>query len=173
MARGFSYVLPGVPEVRAGSGVSAFTPSYSWHAASGAIAYKYGIRDGPARAHPINTEDTYFWPDVGDLATAGGARSTDAPDVFWTDDYNLTNYDPTGFVERPGAGMPVATPDPSDTPGWRSLLPVPAQDYRAQYQADSARLARRTILQRMKSIPWFPRVYRSTPDVQGGPQFNG
>lgn len=156
------YNVPGVPPGPA-AGITAFMPQFIRHAASGAQAYKYdteiylGLRGVPAP-----TGDTQMSPDAGDMATGAQARSQDAPQAWWPQ---------KGFqrvaLERPGAGMPIKIYNPA-RPGPTTLLPVPAQDFRAQYGRDSARLSYRAVLQRARSLPWFPRVTRAEEGTFNG-----
>lgn len=161
------YSVPGVPH-GPGAGITAFTPQFHRHAASSAQTYKYAVRGYPGtRAIPMTAHtDTQISPDQGDRAMMGGARSSDAPDAFWPNQYYQSFA-----VEWPGGPdfTQTAVYDPT-APGRTTLLPVPAQDWRGLYQDQSARLSRRAVLQRAKSLPWFPRVYKPTA---GGTPFNG
>lgn len=156
------YNVPGVPPGPA-AGITAFMPQFVRHAASGAQAYKYDVElyQGMRRID-APTGDTQMSPDSGDMATGAQARSSDAPEAWWPS---------KGFqrvaLERPGAGMPIKVYDPA-RPGPTTLLPVPAQDFRAQYTRDSARLAYRAVLQRARSLPWFPRVNRAEEGTFNG-----
>jgi hypothetical protein len=142
------------PGAGAGAGISAFMPHFNRQCAGGAQSYKYGIENGPATYHPISTRDTAPSPDVGDLAQAGTSRSSDCPDGWWIDDYNLTgnNY------ERPGAGMPIQFYSPV-APGLTTLLPVPAENVALALRGNSATLARRALLNRVRQLPWWPRTW--------------
>lgn len=156
------YQVPGVPP-GPGKGITAFTPAFQRYAASGAQRYKYALTSTLGRtAIPAPTIDTSPSPDPGDLALTGRHRSADAPDAWWPQE----SYQRV-IAEVPGAGRPIAYYSPQ-FPGRTTLLPVPAEDFRTRYQRDSARLARRTVLNRVAQLPWFPRVYKA-PD--GG--FNG
>lgn len=147
------YRLTGVPPGPA-AGLSAFLPAYEAPAGSGAQSYKYGLVGSPGttavRAVPTIS-------DGGPVSQAmmGGARSEDAPMAWWPQQYYQTS-----IQERPGAGMPILLPS-TTTPGPNTVLPVPAGSYRVTYQASSARLAQRAILQRVKQLPWFPRLYKA------------
>lgn len=156
------YQVPGVPPGPA-AGITAFMPAFIRHAASGAQAYKYDVDASLGlEAIPAPTGDTQLSPDAGDKAMMGTSRSSDAPQAWWpTIAYQRV------ALEYPGAGMPVKYYTPG-RPGVTTLLPVPAQDFRAQYTRDSARLAYRAILQRVGQVPWFPRV----TNVEDG-TFNG
>jgi hypothetical protein len=150
------YSVPGVPPDPA-KGISAFAPAFVRHAASGAQTYKYTLAGYPGtRAIPMTARvNTQVSPDYGDLAQAGTARSSDAPDAIWPNQY----YQATA-QERPGGNAPNPAIYSPQHPGLTTLLPVPAESGRAMYQARSARLARPAILQRVAELPWFPRVYR-------------
>lgn len=147
------YRLPGVPPGPA-AGLSAFLPSYEAPASSGAQSYKYALVGSPGTT-AIPAAPTYT--DAGSCAQAqmGGARSSDAPPAWWPQQYYQAQVQ-----ERPGAGMPIRLPDWT-TPGPNTVLPVPAGNYAQVYQVASARLAQRTILQRVKQLPWFPRLYKA------------
>lgn len=151
------YSVPGVPPVAA-MGLSAFMPHFNRAAAGGAQGYKYAVNGSPGtRGIPAPTRDTVPSPDKGDLGLAGQSRSSDAPDMIFPQKY-YQEY----IAEPPGAGMPVRYYSPTQ-PGLTSLLPVPAEDGRAGYQRDSARLSRRALLNRVRQLPWFPRMYQA-PD---------
>lgn len=157
------YQVPGVPEGPA-MGLSAFTPAFAYPAASGHQAYKYDVTiySGMVRVDAPTAElGTPPSPDRGDLANSGTARSSDAPDAWWPG----KGYQAVA-IERPGAGMPVATPDNGDTVAWRSLLPVPAQSIAGRSRRDSARLARPAIINRIRQLPWYPRTW-VTPNAKG------
>jgi len=148
------YNVPGVPAGPA-AGITAFMPAFIRHAASGAQAYKYNVNSYLGMVPvPAPTGDTQISPDAGDLDVAGYSRSSDAPEAWWPQ----KSYQAQA-LERPGAGMPILYYTPG-YPGITTVLPVPAQDFRGQYQRDSARLAYRAILQRARQVPWFPRVMR-------------
>jgi len=157
------YQVPGVPEVGA-RGLTAFTPHFNRHAASGAQSYKYAVtgRPGTAAIPMTARRDTQISPDEGDRAQSGWARSSDAPDAIWPNQY-YQSY----AAEYPGAGMPVAYYSPT-APGRTTLLPVPATDWRGLYQHDSARLSRRAILNRARQLPWFPRIYTAPDGTYNG-----
>ena len=147
------YTVPGV-EPGPAKGITAFTPHFNRHAAGGAQDYKYRLVSTLGRyGIPAPTRNTQISPDPGDLAQAGTSRSSDAPQTWWPQ----MSYQ-AAALEYPGAGMPIAYYSPQ-FPGRTTLLPVPAEDYRARYQRDSARLARRALLNRIRQLPWFPRVY--------------
>jgi hypothetical protein len=149
------YTVPGVPPGPA-AGLSAFTPAFVRHAASSAQSYKYaaegypGTRGIPMEARKNSQRDP---GGLTPLAAMGGARSTDAPDAIWPNQYYQWYA-----AEYPGAGQRIQYYDPV-RPGLTSVLPVPAEDYRAGYQRDSAKLARLAVLRRVKAMPWFPRSY--------------
>src|SRR3984885_15585189 len=145
------YQVPGVPPGPA-KGITAFTPHFNRRAGSGAQDYKYRLVSPLGRyGVPAPPRDTVPSPDLGDMAQAGTSRSSDAPDMW----YPQVSYQ-AAALEYPGAGMPIAYYSPTQ-PGRTTLLPVPAEDFRARYQRDSARLSRRAILNRVRQLPWYPR----------------
>lgn len=147
------YQVPGVPPGPA-AGLTAFTPHFNRHAAGGAQRYKYALTSTLGRtAIPAPVIDTAPSPDPGDLALTGRHRSSDAPPAWWPQE----SYQRV-IAELPGAGMPVGYYSPQ-FPGRTTVLPVPAEDYRAGYQRDSARLSRRAVLNRVRQLPWWPRSY--------------
>lgn len=152
------YTVPGVPQGPA-AGLSAFLPHANKYAASGAQSYKYGVKDGPATYHHAPTRDTRPSPDMGDRALSGYSQSSDCPDGWWIDDYNVHGPE----YERPGAGMPIQFYSPTQ-PGLTTVLPIPAGNPAPGLRRDSATLARRTILNRVRQLPWFPRLYKA-PDA--------
>lgn len=149
------YTVPGIGQGPA-AGITAFLPHLTRRAASGAQSYKYAVRGWPGTvAHPVEARtNTQMSPDSGDKAQMGYARSSDAPDAWWPQD-----WDQTFIAERPGAGMPVAVYSPTQ-PGLTTVIPVPATDFRATWQRDSARLSRRAVLNRVAEVPAWPRTYR-------------
>lgn len=156
------YSVPGVPEGPA-AGLTAFMPQFIRHAASGAQAYKYDVDSYLGMvAVPAPTGDTQMSPDTGDMALTGSGRSSDAPQAWWPQ----KSYQRVA-IERPGAGMPVQVYSPTQ-PGLTTLLPVPATDLRALYQRDSARLSYRAVLNRVRQVPWFPRVNRADSGTFNG-----
>jgi hypothetical protein len=150
------YSVPGVPPDPA-KGISAFAPAFVRHAASGAQTYKYTVEGYPGtRAIPMSARvNAQISPDYGDLAQAGSSRSSDAPDAIWPNQY----YQETA-QETPGGRAPQPAVYSPQHPGLTTLIPVPAEDGRARWQADSARLARPAPLQRIAQLPWFPRTYQ-------------
>lgn len=100
-------------------GTSAFTPGLTRGAGTGAQQYKDDLTGEPGTmAIPAPTRDTAPSPDLGDLAQAGWARSSDAPDTWF----------PQKWFQRtlkgnPGPVTPVRIY--SD-----NMLPVPAVDPR-------------------------------------------
>jgi hypothetical protein len=133
------YVLPGLP---AGAQPSAFMPAWTRLAQSGAMQYKQAVSGSPGTTPvPAPTRNTQISPDPGDLAQAGTARSSDAPDVWYPQLYYQSQ-----LTERPGAGMPIRV--------WSdNLMPVPARDARGK----SAVLARPILQRGQVQIPQ-PRV---------------
>src|SRR5262249_23699351 len=146
------YTVTGVPPQLAST---AFTPHLNRMRASGAQQYKYAVLGAPGTVGiPAPTTDTAPSGDLGDLQWTGTARSVDAPDVWYPNKY-FQAY----AIEGPGAGMPVRVYDPA-RPGPTTLLPVPAEDYRAQYQRDSARLSARWPSLGQRQIREVPRLLR-------------
>jgi len=149
------YSVPGIGQGPA-AGITAFMPHFNRQAAGGAQSYKYAVRGWPGNvAHPAPTINTQMSPDEGDKAQMGYARSSDAPEAWWPQD-----YDQLFIAERPGAGMPIQRYDPT-RPGLTTVLPVPAVDFRALLLARSSREARPAVLNRVGQLPWFPRLYRA------------
>ena len=120
------------------AGLSAFLPNLTRMAASGAVRYKYLLPgSGPAQRQDIsNISATAPSPDVGDIAQMGWARSSDAPNATWFDQY-MPLPEPQYY---PGAGMPIQVYDPT-RPQDTTMLPVPAVSYRALWQRMQANLA--------------------------------
>jgi hypothetical protein len=101
-------------------GHTALTPGFTRPAGSGAQAYKQQVSGQPGtQAIPVTPLDKVPSPDSGDIALMGLSRSSDAPNVFYPNQY----YVRSPISERPGAGMPVSVY--SD-----NLMPVPAVDPR-------------------------------------------
>jgi hypothetical protein len=138
------YVLSGIP---AGAQLSAFMPHWTRYAASGAQRYKGSVSGQPGTmAVAAPTGDTVPSRDIGDLALAGTARSSDAPDFIWPNLY----YDRT----LNGAGtMGPVTPVRiySD-----NLMPAPAQDPRGR-PARLAKTVRRGGQQQVSQPRALPR----------------
>jgi hypothetical protein len=150
------FSVPGVPP-EAAKGITAFAPHFNRMAASGAQAYKYAVSGFPGtRAIPQQAKvDTQISADYGDLALAGTARSSDAPDAIWPNQYYQRF-----IAEYPGGPDITTTAVYSPQfPGLTTLLPVPAEDGRAAYLAGSAALSRRAVLNRKREVPVFPRMY--------------
>lgn len=149
------YSIPGVPP-EAAKGITAFAPHFNRHAGSGAQEFKYAVQGYPGtRAIPAPARrETQISPDYGDLASSGYARSSDAPDAIWPNQYYQSF-----IAEYPGGNSPRIRRYNPTAPGASTLLPVPAEDGRGAYTAASARLSRRAVLNRMKPMPWFPRRY--------------
>jgi hypothetical protein len=136
------YVVPGIPQ---GAQLSAFMPGWVRLGGSGAVQYKQAVSGSPGTSGiPAPTRDTVPSPDLGDIAQMGSARSSDAPDVWYPQQYYQRK-----LTERPGAGMPIRVY--SD-----NLLPVPARDGRGR----GAVLAR-GIMQRGATQIGMPRVVPS------------
>ena len=162
------YSVPGVPPDPA-KGITAFAPAFVHHAASSAQQYKQAVQGYPGTLGvPMSARvNAQISADYGDLAQAGGARSSDAPDTIWP---NIYYQDAPG---EPGHGWPDAGVQrySPQHPGLTTLLPVPAEDGRATYQARSARLAYRAVLQRVAELPWFPRTYKPPRGGGNAPRF--
>lgn len=150
------YQIPGVPPDPA-KGITAFAPHFNRHAASGAQDYKYAVRGYPG-TRAIGQEarvQTQISPDYGDLSSAGSARSSDAPDAIWPNQYYQDFID-----EAPGQNVPARNAVYSPQfPGRTTLIPVPAEDGRAAYLAQSALLNRPGVLNRAGEVPVQPRLY--------------
>ena len=154
------YQLPGLPESQA-AGLSAFLPHFGGYAASGRQAYKYDVAGTMGMmAIPAPTVNTQIQPDQGDKAQMGSARSSDAPQAFWPQKW----FQGT-IKELPGAGMPIQLYDPVH-PGRTTVLPVPIPAIGKVLRSNQAMTARRALLNRVRQLPWFPRVYKA-PDSQG------
>lgn len=149
------YSVPGVPPDPA-KGITAFAPHFNRHAASGAQEYKQAVRGYPGtRGIPVEARsNTQISPDYGDLAQAGTARSSDAPDLIYPNQYF------GAFIWEPPSGHPTVQVYQPQMPGLTTVIPVPADDGRATYQAKSARLSYRAVINRAAQIPWFPRTYK-------------
>lgn len=133
------YIVSGLPP-EAADGATAFTPALVRHAAGGWYAYKAGVTGRPGNTSvPIQFMDsTRPSPDLGDEALQGTSSSMYAPDEIYPNQY-WTLPEPAYW---PGAGMPVVIPDNAGrNNGERNMIPVPAEDLRQTYIAQSARLA--------------------------------
>lgn len=147
------YSVPGIPPQEA-AGLTAFMPHFNRAAGSGAQAYKYNLSGFPGTKEiPAPTGNTQMFPDVGDLAQTGWHRSSDAPDVFYPQQYYERRP-----IEAPGAGMPILLVDPVN-PGPASLLPVPAANPALIGRANQAMSPPTGVVQRIRQLPWFPRLY--------------
>ena len=112
------FVVPGVPP---GAQPSAFAPHLNRLAGSGAQMYKGAVEGQPGTLGiPAPTKDTAPSPDLGDLAMGGYHRSSDAPDVWYPNQYYERSLDGDGTQ---GPITPVRVY--SD-----NLMPVPAVDPR-------------------------------------------
>ena len=149
------YSVPGVPPGPA-QGLSAFTPGLTRAAGSGAQSYKYALAGYPGtRAIPAPASALNVAGGVVGQQQQGTARSTDAPDAFWPNQYYQSF-----IAEPPGAGMPVAVYDPV-RPGLTTLLPVPAVNVDLYGRSNQDMKIRAAVLQRVRQLPWFPRVYKA------------
>lgn len=148
------YEVPGVPP-RAAYGLSAFLPHLTRAAGSGYQTYKPGIHGSPGTV-PIPAPAPAL-PDAGavGLGMAGQSTSSMSPDMWWPQQYYSD-----GIYNRPGAGMPIQVYDPT-TPAYTTVLPVPAGNPAPTLRKESATLARRALLQRIRQLPWYPRLYKA------------
>ena len=148
------YSIPGVPPDPA-KGITAFAPHYNRPAGGGAQSYKYAVvgRPGthgiPVDARARNPEGHYTAQ-----ANQGTARSTDAPDAIYPNQYYqaFIAETPGGIAPRPRVYNPT-------TPGRTTLLPIPAEDSRAALIANSEMMARPGPLQRSRPMPSWERNY--------------
>jgi hypothetical protein len=150
------FSVPGVPP-EAAKGITAFAPHFNRQAGGSAQDYKYAVQGYPGtRGIGVSARtDTQISPDYGDLAQAGTARSSDAPDAIYPNQYYQ------GFIaERPGGNSPNPRVYSPQFPGATTLLPVPAEDGRAAYLAGSAALAQAAVLNRKRQVPIYPRIYQ-------------
>jgi hypothetical protein len=137
------YTTSGIPpKLAAGSalGLSAFMPNFNRLAASGAQSYKINVTGNPG-LHGIammpGAQGIPPSPDPGDMALMGTARSSDAPNMIWPNQYWVTT-DPLWDTSGGTAQVEVYTPTrPQDT----TMIPVPAVDLRTVYLGRSATLA--------------------------------
>lgn len=152
------YSVPGVPAA-VSAGLNAFTPHFNRAAASGAQSYKYAVTGRPGtEAIPAPTVDTQISPDQGDKAQMGYARSSDAPNVWYP-----SQYYQRFIAEAPGAGMPIQLTGDSIPDGAADVLPVPAVDVAAVLRGNQAMSPPTGVVQRVKQLPWFPRLYQAPP----------
>ena len=149
------YQIPGVPPDPA-RGITAFAPHFNRQAGGGAQSYKYAVIGRPGTrgihvdARARNVEGHYTAQ-----AMAGSARSSDAPDAIYPNQYyqRFIAELPGGLERTPRVYAP-------QFPGRTTLIPVPAEDGRAVYLAASAALANPNgATRRPGQIPWFPRFY--------------
>lgn len=139
------YSTTGIPQqLAAGSalGLSAFFPHFNRLAGGGAQSYKGQVSGNPGWAgirvdnpQQASTVDGFTMP------LMGTARSSDAPNMIYPTKYydNPAAQGPDGDRYYPGAGMPVQIYRPG-RPQDTTMIPVPATDLRAVYQARAARL---------------------------------
>jgi hypothetical protein len=156
------YRTTGIPPAIAAVGLSAFMPHYTRLAASGAQAYKGQVTGRPGTAAVPMNPDSKLGGGSGlnDLAMAGTSRSSDAPDAIWPNQYWVT----PAANSWPGAGMSVQMYNPV-RPQDTTMVPVPATDLRALYQARAANLAggvspggSRALRQPATFVRWARRV---------------
>jgi hypothetical protein len=156
------YSIPGVPPDPA-RGITAFAPAFVRHAASGAQSYKYAVTGRPGtRGIRVDAREDNIESHYTGQAMMGTARSSDAPDAIYPNQYFQR------FVAEPPGPQPPQQPRVYDPqrPGRTTLLPVPAEDGRAAYQALSARLSNpNAATRRPGQVPWFPRFY--SPEAGG------
>ena len=150
------YSVPGIPPA-VSAGLTAFMPHFNRAAAGGAQQYKYDLTGRPGtEAIPAPTGDTQMSPDEGDKAQMGTARSSDAPGVWFPQQY----YQRTA-VEYPGAGMPVLLSGDSIPDGAGDVLPVPAVDVAKALRTGQAMSPATGPVNRVRQLPWFPRLYQA------------
>lgn len=152
----FRYSVPGVDPEPA-KGITAFAPQYAYPAGGGGQSYKYAVVGRPGtQGIPMTARvDTQMSPNLNDLATAGTARSSDAPDAIYPNQY----YE--GYIaEFPGGPAPHIRIYNPTAPGATTLLPIPADDGRGTYLANSAAMSRPGPLNRAKPMPWWARLYQ-------------
>lgn len=136
------YTTTGIPDKLAtGSalGLSAFMPHFNRLAASGAQAYKGGVRGYPGtQAIAMHPSDSGIppSPDPGDLALVGVSFTAMAPNAIYPNLYYV--YPAEDYW--PGAGMPIQMYNPV-RPQDTTMIPVPATDLQGVYRARSANLA--------------------------------
>lgn len=155
-----SYRVPGIPPGPA-AGLSAFMPHFNRQAGNGHQTFKYAVNGYPGTrgvAAPYSPPGMLAAGNPIAGSMMGTSRSADAPPVIYPNQYYQSF-----IAERPGAGMPVQVYSPTQ-PGLTSLLPVPAANIALGLRRDSARLARRTILNRVRQLPWWPKQYEAPPN---------
>jgi hypothetical protein len=135
------YTTTGIPQhLAAGEnlGLSAFMPHFNRLAASGAQAYKGGVRGYPGtKGVPIKgMANTIPSPDIGDIVLGGSHATYMQPNVIYPNLYWVTPAEDYW----PGAGMPIQMYNPV-RPQDTTMIPVPATDLRGVYQARGALLA--------------------------------
>ena len=126
-------------------GHPALVPHFNRHAGSGAQQYKSAVTGQPGTlaipVHPVVPS-----PDAGDKALMGLSRSSDAPDVFYPNQYYERSLDGDGVM---GPVVPVSVY--SD-----NLMPVPAADPRGIPATRSALINQRGQAQ-IQAFPQLPR----------------
>lgn len=127
------YQVTGLPPVTQ-KGLSAFLPHMNRLAGSGAQQYKDGVSGYPGtRSVPLTVQGRVTGGNLA-LAQAGTARSSDAPETIWPNQYWALperNY-------RPGLQVQVYNPV---APWLTTMVPVPAVSLRQQYLRRSAELS--------------------------------
>jgi hypothetical protein len=151
----FRFSVPGVPPEPA-KGITAFAPHANRHAGSGAQQFKQAVRGYPGtRAIPqAARRDSQISPDYGDLSQAGTSRSSDAPDAIWPNQYYQVRA-----TEEAGGNAPSIQMYQPQFPGLTTTLPIPAEDGRNAWLAQSALLAQPGPLNRAGVMPQLPRFY--------------
>lgn len=160
---GFRFSIPGVPPDPA-KGITAFAPQFNPQAGGGHQSYKYAVVGRPGtRGIPVDARARNPNGGIAGQARMGGARSTDAPDAIYPNQY----YE--GFIaEMPGGNEPRIRRYNPTAPGATTLLPIPAEDGRAAYLAGSAMLSRPGPMNRSKPMPWWERLYSPGTSTTNG-----
>jgi len=129
------------------AGHPALMPHFNRHAGSGAQMYKGAVEGQPGtRPIPVTPRNTIPSPDQGDIALMGLSRTSDAPDVFYPNQYYERSLDGDGTM---GPVAPVSVY--SD-----NLMPVPAADPRGVPSTLSALVNQRGQRQ-IQAFPLLPR----------------
>ena len=128
------------------AGHAALVPHFNRHAGSGAQVYKSAVEGQPGtRGIPVKPQFVPS-PDPGDIALMGLSRSSDAPNVFYPNQYYERSLDGDGQM---GPVVPVSVY--SD-----NLMPVPAVDPRGIPSTQSALINQRGQRQ-VQAFPLLPR----------------
>lgn len=146
------YKLPGVPPSVAARGLTAFTPQLTRHAASGAQSYKQAVAGYPGtRGIGVDASQVARADAPSAIAQMGTARSTDAPDMIYPNQY----YEAAPW-ERPGGWPRIKVYDPTDV-GATSVLPVPARSFRTTLLRKSSAQTKTPRRHLTADIPSVPR----------------